>query len=335
MTLKSNSRCLVAHLAAFPLDNLYLDMNPAENPPNPNSPPTKQPFKSPFSGRHKWGIAILLLTVVGVLAVVRMGPSLPQAAELAGGTFTHKGPMTSGGLVTRIQGLMLSMMGVPNDYSILQFDGGPLKDEWLRKHYSELDGLNILTLHLRDQAVSDAGLKALEGMKSIQQLAVSCNTLSDEAVDSMITMRKLMVVDLSCTGISDDALQKLSALPQIQGLGIDQTQATETGLDHLQALPKLQMLTIVGATDETLALIDPDWQVQRLSLLEANLTEASLPKLNQIKGLQLLSFAEDSVSDEQLQSFRSGLSGHVVQVITEERFRRYRDRAANAASAEK
>ena len=310
-------------------------MNPSHDPPNQTSSPTKQGSESHFSGKGKWGIFLLLLMAVGVFAVGRMKSNLRLEAELAGGTFQHRGPLNRVGLMNRIEGLVTSMMGRTTSFSILEFDGGPPKDEWLKLHYSELDGLNMLTVHLREQAVTDAGVRSLEGMKSIRQLGASCNTLSDEAIDSIITMPKLLVVDLSCTGISDDALQKLSALPQIQGVGIDQTQATETGLKHLEALPKLQMLTIIGATDKTLALMDPNWQVQMLYLKEANLTEASVPKLNQIKGLQLLSFAEDSVSAEQLKTLRSKLPGHLVQVNTEERFRKYRERAANAAKTGK
>lgn len=306
-------------------------MSQSAAPQMPHDSATPSTGKGRPGRGWKWIIVLSLLLIVGLVVVWRMRSDLSESAALAGGQFTHHDPLDRVGLINRIEGLVSSMMGVDSGFSILFFRGGPPKDEWLEEHYADLRDLKILTIHMQDGAVTAAGIKALEGMQSIQQLAVSCSSLPDKAVDSIVTMPNLLHVDLSYTGISDNALEKLSASPQLVGVGIDQTQATAIGLKHIAALPKLRMLTIVGATDETLALIDPAWQIPPLALMEANITEASLPKLKQIQRIQVLSFSEGWLTDEQLATFRIELPGQVIQVLSEQRFINYRKRTLDAA----
>lgn len=308
-------------------------MSHTQNINQPNSTTDIRQSKNPFRGWRKWALAILLLTAAGIYASTKLAPNLSHAAELAGGEFTHHNSFANSGIVPRIKGVILAMAGQNHSFNILQFDGGQPKDKWLKQHRSQLADLNMLTMHLRNGAITDQGLKTLEGMKSIQHLGLSCCALSDTAVESLTKMPNLLYADLSCTGISAEAVQRLTKSTQLAGLAIDKTQATDSFLKHLATLPKLEMLTIVGATDETIEFVDPNWMVTRLTLMEAKITTASLPKLKALGCVQNISFAEDSITNEQIDSIRRDWPGTIIQRLSEHRFLEHANRIANEKDA--
>src|SRR5207245_2591285 len=83
-------------------------------------------------------------------------------------------------------------------------------------------GSPIISVNLDSTKVTDAGLKELAGLKSLQSL------------------------DLMFTMVTDAGLKELAGLKSLQTLKLNSRQVTDTGLKELAGLKNLQALSLGG-----------------------------------------------------------------------------------------
>src|SRR5262249_49959431 len=89
-------------------------------------------------------------------------------------------------------------------------------------------GLNI---HMPQE--TDAPLKELAGLKTLQALALYGPWVTDASLKELAGLRNLHALDLGATQVTDAGLKELAALRSLQALYLDSSRVTGAGLKEL------------------------------------------------------------------------------------------------------
>ncbi len=150
--------------------------------------------------------------------------------------------------------------------------------------------------------VTDAGLKELAGLKSLQALYLAGNgreaetQLTDTGLKALASLKSLQILDVRGTKVTDAGLKHLAALKSLQSLYLTDCQVTDAGLKELAGLNSLQVLNlgdtkVTGAGLKELAGLK---SLQALYLYNTAVTDAGLTDLAALKSLQMLNLASCS-----------------------------------------
>ncbi len=93
--------------------------------------------------------------------------------------------------------------------------------------------------------VTDAGVKTIGGLSSLQQLDLSGTQITDSGLENLKGLNNLQRLDLNETQISDAGLARLEEMKQLQSLGLMLTPITDAGLEHLKGLTGLKALYVL------------------------------------------------------------------------------------------
>jgi hypothetical protein len=121
----------------------------------------------------------------------------------------------------------------------LHLVGKPVTDAGLK----ELAGLKSLqALNLGGTKVTDAGLKELAGLNALQKLNLEGTKVTDAGMKELAGLKTLQWLDLYNTKVTDAGLKDLAGLKSLQSLAVDGTEVTATGVAELQkALPTCEI----------------------------------------------------------------------------------------------
>jgi len=109
----------------------------------------------------------------------------------------------------------------------------------------ELAGLKSLqSLYLHGTKVTGAGLKELAGLKSLQSLTLRFTQVTDAGLKHLAGLKSLQTLDLRSTKVTDAGLKHLAGLKSLQTLNLSFTQVTDAGLKELAGLKSLQTLNL-------------------------------------------------------------------------------------------
>jgi internalin A len=110
----------------------------------------------------------------------------------------------------------------------------------------ELAGLKSLqSLNLGGALrLSDAGLKELAPLKKLQALYLFYAPVTDAGLKTLAGLRQVRVLDLSHTRVKDAGLKELVRLRSLQALNLSFTKVTDAGLEELAGLKRLQWLNV-------------------------------------------------------------------------------------------
>lgn len=127
-------------------------------------------------------------------------------------------------------------------------------------------------LDLANKAITDAGIKALNGINSIEQLY------------------------LGGTQITDAGLKEIAAIPTLHTLRLDGTAVTDAGLADLAKFPALAELTLrrTRITDAGLKALAGNKTIKRIELDPQQISDATLRNLRAIDRLHLLDVMRSS-----------------------------------------
>ena len=130
-----------------------------------------------------------------------------------------------------------------SNLSELKIDATYITNDGLA-HLSNLG--NLKKLSLRDiNSVSDAGLKHLAGLTSLEALILPY-TISDNGLAYLNNLAKLKELDLQNANITDAGLVHLKTLKSLEILDLSGTRISHEGLVHLIHLTKLKTLNLYG-----------------------------------------------------------------------------------------
>jgi internalin A len=144
--------------------------------------------------------------------------------------------------------------------------------------------------------VTDAGLKELAGLKSLQALYLAETQVTDAGLKELANRKSLQILDVRGTKVTDAGLKELAGLESLQSLYLADCQVTDVGLKELAGLKSLQVLNlghtkVTGAGLKELAGLK---SLQALYLYDTAVTDLGLKDLAALKNLQLLNLAHCS-----------------------------------------
>ena len=128
----------------------------------------------------------------------------------------------------------------------LSFTGdfaAPLTDAGLK----ELTGLKSLqSLNLGRTKITDAGLKELAGLKSLQSLNLRNTKVTDAGLKELAGMESLLALNLIRTEVTDAGLKDLARAKNLQSLTLHGYRISNAGVRELAGLKSLQSLHLIG-----------------------------------------------------------------------------------------
>jgi hypothetical protein len=98
--------------------------------------------------------------------------------------------------------------------------------------------------------MTDAGLKELAGLKSLQALYLAGTQVTDAGLKEIAGRKSLQTLDVRRTQVTDAGLKELAGLKSLQRLYLNHCDETDAGLKELAGLKNLQILNI-SASDVT------------------------------------------------------------------------------------
>jgi hypothetical protein len=97
-------------------------------------------------------------------------------------------------------------------------------------------------LDLRETKVTDAGLKDLAGLQSLQVLRLSFTPVTDAGLKELAGLKSLQVLSLHSTSVTDAGLKELAGFKSLQAMDLGGTKVTDEGLKELARLKSLDSL---------------------------------------------------------------------------------------------
>ena len=176
----------------------------------------------------------------------------------------------------------------------------------------ELAGLKSLqTLNLYGTQVTDAGLKELAGLKSLQTLDLPVTQVTDAGLKELAGLKSLQTLNLANTKVTDAGLKELAGLKSLQALHLYHTKVTDAGLKELAGLKSLQSLDLewTKVTDAGLKELAGLKSLQKLNLLFTGVTGEGLKELAGLKGLQSLVLDEFLDRNTEVKELQKALPG--------------------------
>lgn len=200
---------------------------------------------------------------------------------------------------TKLRELTLQKTGV-TDKGVKDIVGFPLVCLSLRETKVTDASLQLLkekvptlqTLILRDDpAVTDTGLKYLEGVPRLKSLTLRGTGVTDAGMKSLKSLPDLEIADLSLTKVSDAGLADLAGT-KIKNLWLVRTPITNDAIKILANLPELSELNIseTAVNDSALEDLKKLTKLKTLRCERCGITEAGILDLK--KSLPQLGFAD-------------------------------------------
>jgi len=154
---------------------------------------------------------------------------------------------------------------------------------------SQLTLIESVCLHR--SAVTDDGLSALAGLRSLKRLEFyESQQISDDGLKRLPPLRFLEILDLSCTRVSSDGLQCLAPLPRLRELRLSATKVDDSILYLLSKCRKLEVVDLAATTvrGDRLDLLSSCSRLRVLSLSGTEFTEESIRQIVELKSLEEL-----------------------------------------------
>lgn len=178
-------------------------------------------------------------------------------------------------------------------------------DELLRQLQS-LKSLRTLYVEVSN-GVSDAGLKHIGRLTSLESLSLYAMNFSDHALKPLDNLKNLRELSINEAGLQNAALVHIGGLSNLEVLTISGNKISDAGLKHLQELTKLRRLGIRNSshqdsrmeiTDEGLAQLAPLRELRSLDLVGTAVTGEGLRHLSNFPHLESLFLSGPWINDD-------------------------------------
>ncbi len=205
-----------------------------------------------------------------------------------------------------------------HDSLAFSFQGKSFDDAALARFVATY-GDRVWGLYLANTGVTDAGLRHLAALPSIEHLGLGKLDLRDDRhppsafTDAGLVHLKglttLESLDLGGLPITDAGLEAVKDLPNLGALYLQHTRVRGPGLGRLKSLPGLALVYLDGsaATDEGLAALAGATNLQILSLSGVPLTGRGLLQLKGLFRLKRLDIKSCGIGVEELDEFQAAL----------------------------
>ena len=176
---------------------------------------------------------------------------------------------------------------------------------WLPPDYFD----EVLIVLLQNMRLTDAKLAHLQGLTSLESLALDNTQNTDAGLAHLQGRTGLKFLALGRSQVSDAGLVHLQSLTGLRNLFLGHTQVTDAGLVNLQGLTNLKMLGLNGTqiTDAGLARLQGLTSLQVLGLDNTQVTDAGLVYLQGLTNLRRLELGKTQVTDAGVAKLRQAL----------------------------
>ena len=176
-------------------------------------------------------------------------------------------------------------------------EGVGVEDEELRELKPHLAALpKLTTLSLSGSPITDAGLKAIEGLTQLENFDLSYTKVTDAWLKHLRGLTRLKRLNLHSTKLSDTGMQSLKGLVNLRELRVSYNQVSDQGLAHVAQLTGLEILDLSwneGITDAGLAHVENLRQLRELHLGVVSITDEGLKHLAGLTRLEFLDLNND------------------------------------------
>lgn len=143
----------------------------------------------------------------------------------------------------------------------------------------------------QNQALDDAALAPLKGMKQLVGLGLGGTKVGDAGLETVATLTNLETLYLSGDSITDAGIKHLSGLTKLRKLSAYCKKVTEAAYVHIEKMVDLEELTLGDNSDKTdkmLESIKGMTKLRELSLKRDQVTDAGMACLKNFKALRSL-----------------------------------------------
>ena len=120
---------------------------------------------------------------------------------------------------------------------------GPSRGDEIAAQLGRLESLDSLTCH--DAGLTDAGLASLEGL-DLRMLTFSGCRVTDAGLRAVRGMKNLEVLNLSETDVGDAGMVHLVGLAKLYSLNLSRTRLSDAGVESIEKLRGLETLNLTG-----------------------------------------------------------------------------------------
>ncbi|KAK3137269.1 hypothetical protein QOZ80_5BG0450120 [Eleusine coracana subsp. coracana] len=135
--------------------------------------------------------------------------------------------------------------------------------------------------------ITNPAVWALSGMNTLKELDLSrCSKISDAGIKHIVTIESLEKLHLSETGLTDNGVMAISSLTNLHLLDLGGIQMTDNALRSLRVLTRLEYLDIWGSTVPNL---------MSLSLADTKIDDSALPYISMMPLLRTVDLSSTCI----------------------------------------
>src|SRR3981081_4580273 len=110
-------------------------------------------------------------------------------------------------------------------------------------HVTRDAAAHVVAIDLRSSWVTDSDLSALEQLRYLKKVALSCTPSTEPAMDKLKQLQGITELNLCyAEHVTDEGLTHLKGWKKLEWLNVRGTKITDTGLEHISALTSLRWL---------------------------------------------------------------------------------------------
>jgi Leucine-rich repeat (LRR) protein len=217
-----------------------------------------------------------------------------------------KGPLEREADVAAALRTAHSSINMSEDGSIAEVTISSTGTDELLRQLQSLKSLRSLYVEVSDD-VSDAGLKHIGRLTSLESLSLYSMKFSDHALKPLADLKNLKELSINEAGLTDKALVHIGGLRNLEVLTLSGNNISDAGLEHLRGLSKLRRLGIRNSShqdsrmeisDEGLARLAPLRELCSLDLVGTAVTGAGLRHLSSFPHLESLFLSGPWINDD-------------------------------------
>ncbi len=155
-------------------------------------------------------------------------------------------------------------------------------------------------LELTGPDITDAGLKALSGLRTLSILSLNgASKITDVGVKELASLTSLTSLHLGNTQVTDSGLKELAPLGNLVALYLAETRVTDAGLETLVSLTKLEKLFLGSphVTDAGMKALAAVTSLKTLVLYRTNIGDAGLRELTVLRNVGHLDLCQCRITD--------------------------------------
>ncbi len=141
--------------------------------------------------------------------------------------------------------------------------------------------LKVLQLDYEQNQVTDAGIRHLAKLQSLEHLRIHGGNVGDDGLEVLASVKSLRILNLPQGKFTDEGLGRLRESPKLVQLRFGSPQITAQGVARLADFPALRQIHLIGVPldDEAISALGRIQSLESLYLDDVTCSDAALDSL--------------------------------------------------------